>query len=243
MNRVCHVWSLQGVLDNIRSKIEKLEKAIAAQTVDCREPCTTKCPIPVVSGEWTAGPNQQLHRQTGPLLAGFLTQNYLWRAVCLLCDSGKECEDVYRRGGKDSQMYLIQPDQSTLPFKVFCDQTGHSGGEHVTSPSNVQLFISYSAFIVKKQNKDVYKRSLFFRLASHPEQTWWQRWLWSPLGRLWQRFWQHCFQNPEGLLRDSRLDFQFTAGARGNLILVERVETILLLMILDVICVHPPSLQ
>uniref|UniRef100_A0A3Q3WCI7 Fibrinogen beta chain n=1 Tax=Mola mola TaxID=94237 RepID=A0A3Q3WCI7_MOLML len=81
---------LQGVLDNIRSKIEKLEKAIAAQTVDCREPCTTKCPIPVVSG--------------------------------------KECEDVYRRGGKDSQMYLIQPDQSTLPFKVFCDQTGHSGG-------------------------------------------------------------------------------------------------------------------
>lgn len=44
------VW-LQGVLDKIRLKIQKLEKAIQAQREDCKEPCTTKCPIPVVSGK------------------------------------------------------------------------------------------------------------------------------------------------------------------------------------------------
>lgn len=41
---------LQGVLDKIRLKIQKLEKAIQAQREHCAEPCTTKCPIPVVSG-------------------------------------------------------------------------------------------------------------------------------------------------------------------------------------------------
>ncbi|XP_029283127.1 fibrinogen beta chain [Cottoperca gobio] len=81
---------LQGVLDKIRLKIQKLEKAIQTQGEACKEPCKTNCPIPVVSG--------------------------------------KECEDIYRRGGKDSQMYLIQPDGFNLPYKVFCDQSTQNGG-------------------------------------------------------------------------------------------------------------------
>lgn len=47
------MW-LQGVLDKIRLKIQKLEKAIQAQREVCKEPCKTKCPIPVVSGECSA---------------------------------------------------------------------------------------------------------------------------------------------------------------------------------------------
>ncbi|KAF3698163.1 Fibrinogen beta chain Fibrinopeptide B Fibrinogen beta chain Precursor [Channa argus] len=81
---------LHGVLDKIKQKIERLEKAIQAQREGCKEPCKTKCPIPVVSG--------------------------------------KECEDIFRRGGKKSQMYLIQIDDSTRPYKVFCDQTSKEGG-------------------------------------------------------------------------------------------------------------------
>ncbi|XP_074518071.1 fibrinogen beta chain [Halichoeres trimaculatus] len=81
---------LQGVLDKIRQKIQRLEKAIQNQKEGCKEPCKTKCPIPVVSG--------------------------------------KECEDIYRRGGKDSQMYMIQPDPFYPPYKVFCDQTTQNGG-------------------------------------------------------------------------------------------------------------------
>ncbi|XP_056299378.1 fibrinogen beta chain [Pseudoliparis swirei] len=81
---------LQGVLDRIRLKIQKLEKAIQGQREECKEPCKTTCPIPVVSG--------------------------------------KECEDIYRRGGKDSQLYLIQPDAFAPPYKVFCDQTTQNGG-------------------------------------------------------------------------------------------------------------------
>ncbi|XP_072231903.1 fibrinogen beta chain [Leuresthes tenuis] len=81
---------LQGVLDDIRLKIQKLEKAVQAQKDECKEPCTTKCPIPVVSG--------------------------------------KDCEDIFRRGGKDSQMYLIKPDTFYPPYKVFCDQTTQNGG-------------------------------------------------------------------------------------------------------------------
>ncbi|KAM9425665.1 fibrinogen beta chain [Pholidichthys leucotaenia] len=81
---------LQGVLDKIRQKIQKLEKAIQAQREDCKEPCKTTCPIPVVSG--------------------------------------KECEDIYRRGGRDSKMYLIQPDSFYPPYKVYCDQTTQRGG-------------------------------------------------------------------------------------------------------------------
>ncbi|XP_039996727.1 fibrinogen beta chain [Xiphias gladius] len=81
---------LHGVLEKIRLKIQNLEKAIQTQREECKEPCSTKCPIPVVSG--------------------------------------KECEDIFRRGGRDSQMYLIQPDSFIPPYKVFCDQTTQKGG-------------------------------------------------------------------------------------------------------------------
>lgn len=46
-----------------------------------------------------------------------------------MCPPGKECEDIYRRGGKDSQMYLVQPEASTPPYRVFCDQSTENGGE------------------------------------------------------------------------------------------------------------------
>ncbi|KAJ8008506.1 hypothetical protein DPEC_G00105590 [Dallia pectoralis] len=81
---------LQSVMDKIRLKILRVEKAILAQKDACQEPCTVSCPIPVVSG--------------------------------------KECEDIYRKGGKDSGMYLIQPDSFYQPYKVYCDQTTQKGG-------------------------------------------------------------------------------------------------------------------
>ncbi|XP_036814252.1 fibrinogen beta chain-like [Oncorhynchus mykiss] len=81
---------LQGVLEKIRMKIQRVEKAILAQRDECREQCTVSCPIPVVSG--------------------------------------KECEDIYRKGGRDSGMYLVQPDSFYQPYKVYCDQTTQNGG-------------------------------------------------------------------------------------------------------------------
>lgn len=92
-----------------------------------------------------------MNSRSEPAAAGSLVASAPSLTGCFLrCDSGKECEDVYRRGGRDSQMYLIQPDQSTPPFKVFCDQTGNSGGEQLTPASNVQLLRTYPAFRVNK---------------------------------------------------------------------------------------------
>lgn len=59
-------------------------------------------------------------------------RSFLYVPYVSLCVSGKECEDIYRRGGKDSQMYLIQPDAFTVPYKVFCDQSTQNGGESMT---------------------------------------------------------------------------------------------------------------
>nr|CBX31964.1 fibrinogen beta chain precursor [Plecoglossus altivelis] len=81
---------LQSVLEKMRQKIQKVEKAILAQRDECKEPCSVSCPIPVVSG--------------------------------------KECEDIFRRGGRDSQMYLIKPDSFLPAYKTFCDQTTQNGG-------------------------------------------------------------------------------------------------------------------
>uniref|UniRef100_A0A8C6WU24 Fibrinogen beta chain n=1 Tax=Neogobius melanostomus TaxID=47308 RepID=A0A8C6WU24_9GOBI len=81
---------LQSVLEKIRQKILKLEKALQKQKEACQEPCTSKCPIPVVSG--------------------------------------KECEEVFRRGGVDSQMYLVRSDPLLPPYRVYCDQTTEQGG-------------------------------------------------------------------------------------------------------------------
>lgn len=42
--------------------------------------------------------------------------------------SGKECNEIYERGGRTSQLYLIQPDSFKLPYKVYCDMTTEEGG-------------------------------------------------------------------------------------------------------------------
>ncbi|XP_028837900.1 fibrinogen beta chain [Denticeps clupeoides] len=81
---------LQGVLEKLREKIQRMEKAIVAQRDQCVDRCVVSCPIPVVSG--------------------------------------KECEDIFRKGGQTSEMYLIRPDSLFKPFKVFCDQTTLDGG-------------------------------------------------------------------------------------------------------------------
>ncbi|KAJ6668719.1 hypothetical protein lerEdw1_012202 [Lerista edwardsae] len=42
--------------------------------------------------------------------------------------SGKECEDIIRKGGETSEMYLVQPDPLVRPYKVYCDMTTENGG-------------------------------------------------------------------------------------------------------------------
>ncbi|KAL7981805.1 hypothetical protein Chor_000862 [Crotalus horridus] len=42
--------------------------------------------------------------------------------------SGKECEDIYRKGGETSELYLVQPDPFFKPFRVYCDMTTENGG-------------------------------------------------------------------------------------------------------------------
>uniref|UniRef100_A0A8C4XH70 Fibrinogen beta chain n=1 Tax=Erpetoichthys calabaricus TaxID=27687 RepID=A0A8C4XH70_ERPCA len=81
---------LRGVLENLRSKIQRLEQTLIAQRDYCQKPCTVSCNIPVVSG--------------------------------------KECEDIYRKGGRTSEMYLIQPDSFFAPYKVYCDMEAREGG-------------------------------------------------------------------------------------------------------------------
>nr|XP_020016133.1 fibrinogen beta chain isoform X2 [Castor canadensis] len=82
---------LRSILENLRSKIQKLESDVSAQMEYCRTPCTVSCNIPVVSG--------------------------------------KECEEIIRKGGETSEMYLIQPDSAIKPYKVYCDMNTESGGK------------------------------------------------------------------------------------------------------------------
>ncbi|XP_054846269.1 fibrinogen beta chain [Eublepharis macularius] len=42
--------------------------------------------------------------------------------------SGKECEDIFRKGGETSELYLIQPDPIFKPYKAYCDMTTENGG-------------------------------------------------------------------------------------------------------------------
>ncbi|XP_058405761.1 fibrinogen beta chain isoform X6 [Diceros bicornis minor] len=42
---------LRSILENLRSKIQKLESDVSAQMEYCRAPCTVSCNIPVVSGK------------------------------------------------------------------------------------------------------------------------------------------------------------------------------------------------
>lgn len=41
-----------------------------------------------------------------------------------------ECEDIIRKGGETSEMYLIQPDTSVKPYRVYCDMTTENGGKY-----------------------------------------------------------------------------------------------------------------
>lgn len=40
-----------------------------------------------------------------------------------------ECEEIIRNGGETSEMYLIQPDRSTKPYRVYCDMNTENGGK------------------------------------------------------------------------------------------------------------------
>lgn len=42
---------LRSILENLRSKIQKLESDVSTQMEYCRTPCTVTCNIPVVSGK------------------------------------------------------------------------------------------------------------------------------------------------------------------------------------------------
>lgn len=109
---------LQGVLDKIREKIQRLEKAITTQRAKCQAPCKVTCPIPVVSG--------------------------------------KECEDIIRKGGEDSQMYLIRPDPLGTPYKVFCDQTSKNGGMATLALSTLLCFtINFDTAFFVNTNKSI----------------------------------------------------------------------------------------
>ncbi|KAM5159483.1 fibrinogen beta chain isoform 3-T3 [Callospermophilus lateralis] len=81
---------LRSILEDLRSKIQKLESDVSAQMEYCQAPCTVSCNIPVVSG--------------------------------------KECEEIIRKGGETSEMYLIKPDRSSKPYRVYCDMTTENGG-------------------------------------------------------------------------------------------------------------------
>uniref|UniRef100_A0A8C5Q828 Fibrinogen beta chain n=1 Tax=Leptobrachium leishanense TaxID=445787 RepID=A0A8C5Q828_9ANUR len=90
MNIATNIRVLRQVLDNLKSKLQKMESAMSLQVENCRTPCVTGCNIPVVSG--------------------------------------KECEDIFRKGGEKSEMYLIKPDDFFRPYKVYCDMTTQNGG-------------------------------------------------------------------------------------------------------------------
>lgn len=42
-----------------------------------------------------------------------------------------ECEEIIRKGGETSEMYLIQPVSSITPYRVYCDMTTESGGKYM----------------------------------------------------------------------------------------------------------------
>ncbi|XP_030631854.1 fibrinogen beta chain [Chanos chanos] len=65
--------------------------------------------------------------------AAILAQNDKCKEPCIVsCPipvaSGKDCEDIFRKGGDESQMYLVRPDPFFQPYKVYCDQSTQNGG-------------------------------------------------------------------------------------------------------------------
>uniref|UniRef100_A0A8C2RFU8 Fibrinogen beta chain n=1 Tax=Capra hircus TaxID=9925 RepID=A0A8C2RFU8_CAPHI len=68
---------LRSILEDLRSKIQKLESDVSTQMEYCRTPCTVTCNIPVVSGKgWTVIQNRQdgsvdFGRKWNPYKQGF----------------------------------------------------------------------------------------------------------------------------------------------------------------------------
>ncbi|XP_006034118.1 fibrinogen beta chain [Alligator sinensis] len=74
-----------------------------------------------------------LHKKIQKLEAAIASQMDNCRSPCTVsCNipvvSGKECEDIFRKGGETSEMYLIQPDTFSKPYKVYCDMSTEKGG-------------------------------------------------------------------------------------------------------------------
>ncbi|NWU58420.1 FIBB protein, partial [Dromas ardeola] len=74
-----------------------------------------------------------LHKKIQKLENAIATQVDYCRSPCVVsCNipvvSGKECEDIIRKGGEVSEMYLIQPDPFGRPYRVYCDMETENGG-------------------------------------------------------------------------------------------------------------------
>ncbi|NWI48977.1 FIBB protein, partial [Calyptomena viridis] len=74
-----------------------------------------------------------LHKKIQKLENAIATQVDYCRSPCVVsCNipvvSGKECEDIFRKGGQISEMYLVQPDPFVKPYRVYCDMETDSGG-------------------------------------------------------------------------------------------------------------------
>lgn len=41
-----------------------------------------------------------------------------------------ECEDIVRKGGETSELYLIQPPKASRPYRVYCDMDTEGGGKY-----------------------------------------------------------------------------------------------------------------
>ncbi|NXT62240.1 FIBB protein, partial [Chaetops frenatus] len=74
-----------------------------------------------------------LHKKIQKLENAIATQvDYCSSPCAVSCNipvvSGKECEDIIRKGGETSEMYLIQPDPFVKPYRVYCDMETDNGG-------------------------------------------------------------------------------------------------------------------
>ncbi|XP_020371503.2 fibrinogen beta chain [Rhincodon typus] len=76
---------------------------------------------------------QSLKAKLENLRKAVLTQKEFCKRPCTVtCNipvvTGKECNEIYEKGGRESQMYLINPDSFKAPYKVYCDMTTAEGG-------------------------------------------------------------------------------------------------------------------
>ncbi|KAM4709089.1 fibrinogen beta chain [Discoglossus pictus] len=78
---------LRQVLENLRSKIQKLEATISTQVENCRSPCVSSCIIPVVSGKEC----EEIYRNGGETSEMYLIQpDGFFRPYKVYCDMTTE---------------------------------------------------------------------------------------------------------------------------------------------------------